>query len=212
MVIAVLIAFSPNAYTAGNSLAYFIIDSDLATAGYQGGSSLKDIGPGEYIGFAVYMKNYDDLGAYSVDVTWTGDAVLKNLGNAEFGKLYSTNSIMSVPSYTINGVTGAIEAEDSIFPSFLDIVSVDTADQYTISISSDGDAAVSTGYGMAYFVVFKTSSSFTTDDSVMIKIDVDVVNGDGTIEKALGYRYFSVNGATDVKTSTWGEVKSKFKD
>ena len=44
------------AFAQGNKLAYFKIDSDVGTAGFQGGSIVEDIGGGERVGFAVFVN------------------------------------------------------------------------------------------------------------------------------------------------------------
>ena len=201
-VLTLSVLMATSLFAQDNKLAFFAIDSDLATVGFQGGVSMMGIGGGDRVGFAVYVKNVDQLRTVSLDVTWDGTKA-EMAGEAGYG--------VDIDDRTVNGASLSV-SEDNALGDVSGIVNVDDAGQYTEDFAKlGGDALASSDYALVYCVVLRTVSGFTTDDSFAVNVGVKVLNDTGA-EKDLGMRQFYVNGSVDVKTSTWGEIKSQFKD
>ena len=193
---------STAALAQNNSLAFFKIDADLNTTGFQGGQSAKDIGATERVGFAVYVKNVDQMRTYIVDFTWDG-------GKATFNSDSGEN--VDLEERTVNGESCTL-SETNVLGSVSSLGEVNEAGHYTItSAKLGGDAASTTDYGLVYCLVLKTSATFSASDNFEIKAHIKVLNDTG-VEKDLGERTFYVNSSVDVQTSTWGEIKNQFKD
>jgi len=194
------------AFAQDNKLAYFKIDSDIGTAGFQGGYLVENIGGGERVGFAIYVKNVDQLRTCCVDFTWEGSKAT-----------FSSDSGFSIEldERKVNGAEVTL-SEDSVLALDGSGVSgageVSETGHYAIDFTKMGaDAVVTTEYGLIYLFVLKTETGFTTSDSFAVTAKVAVLNDSG-IRKEIGKRNFYVNGAVDVETSTWGEIKNQFKD
>jgi len=201
-VLILALSLSSVAFAQTNKLAFFSIDSDLATKAFQGGSIVKGIEGGKRVGFAVYVKNTDQMRSFIVDFKWDGK-------KADF----ATNSGASIEldEVAVNGATVTL-SEGNVLGTVSGLGEVKETGHYTITCAKlGGDAAAITDYGLVYLFVVKTATTFTKDDSFTITAKVSVLN-DGGVQKELGERAFYVNGATDVKTSTWGEIKNQFKD
>lgn len=190
------------AFAQQNKLAFFDIDSDLGTAGFQGGRVMEGIGGGARVGFVIFVKNVDQLRTVSLDVTWDG---AKATMAGESG--YS----IDIDDRTVNGAA-LTASEASAMGDVSGIVNVNEAGHYAEDFAKlGGDAVVTTDYGLVYCFVLRTADAFTTSESFAVTVKVKVLN-DAGVEKDLGERDFYVNGAVDVQTSTWGEIKSQFKD
>jgi len=190
------------AFAQQNKLAFFDIDADLGAAGFQGGRVVNDIGGGERAGFAIYVKNVDQLRTVSLDISWDGTKATR-AGESGYG--------IDIDDRTVNGASITL-SEASAMGDVSGIVNVNEAGHYAEDYAKLGGTAVATtDYGLVYCFVLRTVDGFTTDDSIAVTVKVKVLN-DAGIEKDLGQRDFYVNGAVDVKTSTWGEIKSQFKD
>jgi len=195
-------AFSTAAFAQNNSLAFFKIDADLNTAGFQGGQSVTDIGASERVGLGIYVKNVDQMRTYIVDFTWDGDKAAYNSDSGENVELEER---------TVNGVSCTL-SEENVLGSISSLGEVDEAGHYTItSAKLGGDAVSTTEYGLIYCLVLKTATTFSASDTFEIKAHIKVLNDAGA-EKDLGERTFYVNTSVDVQTSTWGEIKNQFKD
>ncbi|MCD6308492.1 MAG: hypothetical protein J7M24_05800 [Candidatus Latescibacteria bacterium] len=202
VIFVLVLAFATAAIAQENKLAFFSIDSDLATAGFQGGRIVKDIGGGSRVGFAIYVKNADQLRGYTVDFTW-------DAAKASFAS--DSGPSIDLDERKVNGVEVTL-SEDNVLESVAGVGEVNEDGHYKIDYAKlGGDALASTEYGLVYLLVLKTDAGFTTEDSFTITAKVSALN-DGGVKKPLGERDFYVNGAVDVKTSTWGEVKNQFKD
>ena len=185
-----------------NKLAYFKIDSDVGTTGFQGGSIVEDIGGGERVGFAIYVKNVDQLRGFTVDFTW-------DAAKADFSG--DSGPAIDLDERKVNGAEVTL-SEASVLESVAGVGEVDEAGHYAIDYAKlGGDAVATTDYGLVYLLVLKTATGFTTSDSFAVTAKIAVLN-DGGIRKEVGVRSFYVNGVVDVKTSTWGEIKNQFKD
>jgi hypothetical protein len=182
-----------------NKLAFFDIDSDIATAGFQGGKVIDGIGGGKRVGFAIYVKNVDQLQGASLDVTWDGT-------KAE--KAGETGPDISIDDREVNGAD-VTASETNALGSILSIPIADEAGHFAVDFT--GTALESSDYGLLYAVVLRTDADFTTNDNITVTVKVTVVNSTG-VQKELGSREFYVNGTVDVKTSSWGEIKNQFKD
>ena len=204
VVVFMLIFTASFAFAGQNQLAFFQIDADLANTGYQGLSYINGIGGGEEIGFAIYVKNVDELRAISVDLTWD---ITKAAKRSDTGDMIEEDDI------EINGLDEfAIEEEINMLGTVTPLVNVDEDGHYGVTISKLGGEAVSSEeFGLAYFVVLKTESTFSENDALTVTAKIDVLNNSGNV-KELGTRDFYVNMGVSVETKTWGEIKSKFKD
>lgn len=184
-----------------NKLAYFDIDADIATDGFQGGKVITGIDGGDRVGFAVYVKNTDQLRGYTVTFTWDG-AKAENTGDS--GPAIDLDR-------DINGEEIS-RTEDNALGDVAGLGEIDEAGKYEITYSKlGGDALASTDFGLLYCLVLKAAADFTTGDSIEVKASISAINDAGEI-KSLGTRSFYVNEGVDVKTSSWGEIKSQFKD
>jgi len=202
VIFVLILAFATTAIAQENKLAFFSIDSDLATAGFQGGRIVKDIGGGKRVGFAIYIKNEDQLRGFTVDFTW-------DPAKASFSG--DSGPAIDLDDRNVNGVDVTL-SEENVLGSVAGVGEVSEDGHYKIDYAKlGGDAVASTDYGLLYLLVLKTDASFTTEDSFTITAKVSALNDSGVL-KPLGERDFYVNGAVDVKTSTWGEVKNQFKD
>ncbi len=190
------------AFAQENKLAFFSIDGDVGTTGFQGGYKVEDIGGGERVGFAVFVKNVDQLRGFTVDFTW-------DASKAAFSG--DSGPAIDLDERKVNGAEVTL-SEDNVLGSVSGILVVDEAGHYAIDYAKlGGDAVATTDYGLIYLLVLKTEAGFTTDDLFGITAKIAVLN-DGGIKKEVGERSFYVNGVVDVKTSTWGEIKNQFKD
>jgi len=202
----VLMLFSVStAFAAFNSNAYFKLDSNLATTGFQDNSKLYvlNVGSGANVGFAIYSQAWNSSAGFTVAFEWDGT-------KATF-QLPPSGTKIDAATMTINGASATIPAETNILGTgaLLTIGETNSAGYYTNSFASLGTPST-TAVGLVYFAVFKTADTFKTTDQVTFKVSVTVSDADGA-SLFLGYRYFSVNQVS-VKTSTWGDVKTQFKD
>jgi len=187
-----------------------MLDTDIATLGYQGGSSLSGIGGGQKIAIAVYAKNVGDLQGAIVDVTWEATkASFPPRGN-------DTDTSIPDDEDDINGAADVVFAEEANI-----LGSVSSAPGYPVSEDGHfvdkfvklGSAAAENEYVLIYFVVLETEDAFTTDDYVVVSVKATAVDSNGILHY-MGVRNLYVNsgGGLGVKKTTWGEVKSQFKD
>ena len=204
VVVFMLICAASFAFAGQNQLAFYKIDADLATPSYQGLSNVTGIGAGEKVGFAVYVKNVDELRAISVDFTWD---ITKATMRSETGEMIEEDDI------AINGLEEfAIEEEPSMLGTVSALPDVDEDGHYGVTVSKlGGDAVSSEDFGLAYFFVLKTSTAFTESDDLTVTATINALNNGGLV-KELGTREFYVNKGVSVETKTWGEIKNKFKD
>lgn len=184
-----------------NKLAFFDIDSNIGTAGFQGGRVITGIGASARIGLAIYVKNVDQLRTVTVDFTWDGAKAAYNTDSG-FG--------IDLEERNVNGSTVTISEANVMTAdgsSVSGVGEVNETGHYAITFAKLGGSAVATtDYGLAYFLVLRTTASFTTDTNMVVSASIKALN-DAGVEKDLGTRDFYVNGGVDVKTSTWGEVK-----
>lgn len=190
-----------------NKLAFFDIDSNIGTAGFQGGKVVTGIGANARVGLAIYVKNVDQLRTITVDFTWDGTKAAFN-SDSGFG--------IDLEERNVNGVSvTATEANmmTADGSSVSGVGEINEAGHYAITFAKLGGTAVaSSDYGLVYFLVLRTTASFTTATQMTVKASIKALN-DAGVEKDLGVRDFYVNGGgVDVKTSTWGEIKSQFKE
>ena len=196
--------FVSTAIAQDNKLAFFKLDSDITTPGFQGGSVVSGIGEKDEIAFAIFVKNYDQLRGYTIELTWpTGKADMRSASGSE----------IAGDDYEVNGQEEVeIDDEVNVLGTVTGIPEVDEDGHFKASFAKlGGDAGVSSDYGLVYFANLKTVTGFTTDDSFAVVAKVSITNDSGIV-KYVGERTFYVNGGVDVKTSTWGNVKNQFKD
>ena len=198
--LALTLTLSTFVYAEGNSDAFFKIDATLGAAGYDGGSTVSDIGADQYVGFAIYVNNVDNFNAFLIDISWDADSADLD------GK---TGLDVTGESITINGAATDVAAESNLLGAPFGIPDAGNADgTYVMNYAALGTSASSADYGLVYYVVLKTSSSFTVDDAMVITAKVSIA--DAGVERYLGARKFNVNGGVGVKTETWGKIKKLF--
>jgi len=204
VVVFMLILVATCAFAGKNPLAIFKIDADLATPGHQGLSYVNGIGASEQVGFAVYVKNVDELRAISVDFTWD---------NAKATMRGATGEMIEEDDIEINGLDEfAIEEEENMLGSVSPLPDVDEDGHYGVTIAKlGGDAVATEDFGLSYFFVVRTVTAFTESDDLTVAAKINVYNNAGD-KKELGTRYFYVNRGVSVETKTLGEIKKMFKD
>jgi len=196
-------ALSSMSYAQENKLAFFQLDSVLGTTGYQGGSVVTGVAGAKRVGFAVYIKNVDQLRSIKVDFTWDGTKATYNT---------SSGANISLDEVAINGATVTM-SETNMLGSVSAIPVANEAGHFAEDFAKLGGTAVSsTNFGLGYFFVLRTVDAFTTAADIAVTAKIKVANDGGTV-KDLGERVFYVNkGSTDVQNATWGQVKNQFKD
>ncbi len=200
LILALTMATMVSAQT--NKLAFFDIDAEIQTEGFQGGNSVGGIESGKRVGFALYVKNVDQLRGYQVKFSWDGTL-------AEMTS--DSGSSIDLDDRNVNNEDVTL-SEDNAVGDLSSLGEVSGDGSYEITFSKlGGDALSSTDYGLVYLFVLKTSDTFTADTALRVQAEVTALNDAGT-QKSLGTRSFYINGGVDVKTSSWGEIKSQFKD
>lgn len=200
-----------SAFAINNANAYYMLDKNLATAGYQEGTTVvEEIGGSANVGFTIYAFVWDNARAYRIKFEW--DAVKASFKTTGFPA--SSTSIVDQEGLTINGASNVtVPNEDNIFGADIAPSPATTGTgSYEITYAKTGGGpATSLAEGsLLYYAVFKTVAGFTTGDGFAVKVSV-VVLDDNAVEKSLGTRYFYIS-AVAVKKSTWGSVKEIFKD
>jgi len=188
-----------------NQNAYFLIDQDLATKGFQGATTaIKNIGPTTQVGFAVYSQAWNSAKGFTVHFEW--DAAKGEFRKASGGPSIVDNQI------TINGASITPPVEDNIIgSSTITAGEINTPGVYEVSVAQQGGTAVTTAVGLIYFAVFRTLATFKTTNAFVVSAQVSVADANAQT-RFLGTRYFRVNQEIDVKNSSWGAVKKQFKD
>jgi len=189
---------------AQNASAYFKIDTDLKTVGYQEASKpyVTGIGATKLVGFGMYGLALEDVAGVTVLFEWEG-------AKATFRTSSSGGKIID-DSMDINGATQIPAAETGVLgASTISAGEKNEPGLYTVSLARQG-AGTTPASGLLYFAVFRTADTFKVGDQLAIKATVDISSAAGKT-RTLGTRYFVVN-QVDVKSATWGEVKSQFKD
>ncbi|MHB9027329.1 MAG: hypothetical protein ACYC9O_01020 [Candidatus Latescibacterota bacterium] len=201
--LALSVLLAGNAF-AQNAGAYYKMDTDLKVVGYQEASKpyVTGIGATKNVGFGIYGLALEDVAGVKVTFEWDG-------GKATFRPSNSGAKIVD-DEMTINGATQTPAAETGVLgSSTISAGEKNEAGFYTISLARQGSGTTPAS-GLLYFAVFRTADTFKVGDQLAIKATVSISNAAG-VERLLGTRYFVVN-QVDVKSATWGEVKSQFKN
>jgi len=193
-----------SAIAQSNLNAYFAIDTDLATSGFQTSpQAVTGIGPTAQIGFALYSQAWDSAKGFTVHFEWDGAL-------ATFRT--SSSPDMTDNDITINGAAITPPVETNIIgASRISAGEINSTGKYEISQAQQGGTASTTAVGLIYFLVLRTVSTFNTSTPLTVAASVTVADANAAT-RFLGTRYFYVNQEIDVKTSSWGEVKKQFKD
>lgn len=192
------------AFGENNAGAYFKLDKDIATAGYQEGvPNVTGIGASALVGFAVYAQGCDNLKGFTVRFEWDS-------AKAAYRTASGTN-ILIEDTTTINGQSiAAADEKNMLGDGLLTAGEITTpAGTYEVSKATTGSTVTTPG-GLIYYALFRTASTFKTDTTLSIKVSLTVADQDG-VTKFLGYRFFNV-GPVAVKNQSWGEVKKEFKN
>jgi hypothetical protein len=187
-----------------NSSSYFLLDTDLVTAGYQGMAGIMDIGASTEVGFAIYGMQIESIKGIEVKFEW--DAAKAEFRDRDSGVEMFDDTV------EINGSEITLAEESSILVGTIGSSPLtDTDGEFSAAYFIQGAGGSETATGLLFFAVFRTASGFLTTDELSIKATVKVSDPDGN-ERFLGTRYFLVNQSVDVKPATWKEVKEQFKD
>jgi len=192
-----------------NTNAYFKLDNNLATAGYQGLTDVTGIGGGVKVGFALYAKSWEQSSGIKVRFEWDGT-------KADYVKTES-GLIIAASTVTINGASTALAAQNNVISNTLTtyaFTETSSAGLYENTYTLFGGSPSTTAEGLIFFAVFNTAATFTSSDNITIAAMCDVIDASGA-QLPLGVRYFNVNMSndpTEVKSATWKEVKDQFKD
>ena len=203
--LAVLVS-SPAFAQSINGQSIFMIDTDLSTAGYQGIIAPTGIGAGQLVGFAIYVNKVDALKSFNIDMTW--DGTLASMDN-------DSEVEIEEDDVNINGADITLAEDASILGSVsMGPGEIDEDGHYYAAYGKfSGDAVAQEAFGLLYYFVLETSDSFSADAGLVVTAKVTIGSGGQEAPRYLGQRYFYVNSdPTDVQESTWGEIKSQFKD
>ena len=203
--LAVLVS-SPVFAQSINGQSIFMIDTDLATAGYQGAVAPTGIGAGQMVGFGIYVNKVDALKSFNIDMTW--DGTLASMDN-------DSEVEIEEDDVNINGADITLADDANILVSVsMGPGEIDEDGHYYAAYGKfSGDAVAQEAFGLLYYFVLETSDSFSADDALVVTAKVTIGSGGQEAPRYLGQRYFYVNsGPVDVQESTGGEIKSQFKD
>ncbi len=192
---------------AENENAYFLLDTEVTTAGYQGLGDVMDIGSRQQVGFAIHGINLTNVAGLTVKFEWDGT-------KADFRGNSSMTSMID-DDMNINGADVILAEEDNVIPgSPIEAGVVDSEGFYTSSYAGTSGAytaEVGAPEQLIFLAVFRTVDGFTAEDTVTIAASVTVADANGN-ERFLGTRHFHVNTSVSVEDATWGEVKKQYKD
>ncbi|MFC1574007.1 T9SS type A sorting domain-containing protein [Candidatus Latescibacterota bacterium] len=166
---------------------YIFIDTNLATAGYQGGNSIENPGPDEFIGFAVYLKEKQGVNGFTLDITW--DAMKAVFRNNKSGISITDDDI------TLNGNSLIMAEEDNILElngaQTISAGEINEAGRYQISYAKAGRDEVEVSEGLIYLAIFKTTSELSIDEEFSITFNLEVVDETKEITE-LGNAVFTI--------------------
>ena len=157
---------------------YITFDLDPENFGFQeDGSLLKNPGPDELIGFAVYIQKNINILGFTVDFTW------------ESTELYFRES-KSGPDINddvldINGKDNVVLAQETNLllsdntGSLYSVTESDSDGHYEASYEKIGGEAITGSDGLLYFAVFKTASHISERDPISITVRVTIRDDDG---------------------------------
>jgi len=203
--LSLFVFLTGTAFAQKNANAYFLLDTDLKTSGYQGMGEVLNIGASARVGFAVYAMQWQEAAGFTVLLEWDGAKATYRA--SEGGPDIVDNDI------AINGeATFTLPAETNILAG--STITAGTRDEtglYTNSYALSGAAASTSAEGLVFFAVLRTVAGFQPTDALTVKASVTVSDAGGNT-RFLGTRFFHVNQSVDVKPATWKEVKEQFKD
>jgi len=203
-IIFLSLLFVNTVFAQNNANAYFLVDTDLVTEGYQGMSEVMEIGGKARVGFALYAKQWENSKGFTVTFEW--DAT-----KAEFRSGDSAAEMVD-DDMTVNGAEITLAEEANILAaSLIEAGKRDEEGFFTNSYAQQGGDASTAAEGLIYLAVFRTLETFQPSDALTVKASVTVADEVGNT-RFLGTRYFHVNMSVDVKNATWKEVKEQFKD
>jgi len=192
------------AFAQKNANAYFLLDTDLVTAGYQGMGEVLDVGAKAKVGFAIYAKQWEESKGFTILFEWDGT-------KAEYRASESGVDIVD-NDITVNGAAITLAEEKNILGG--STITAGTRDEtglYTNAYALSGGSAATAAEGLVFLGIFRTLDGFLSTSTLTIKASVTVSDASGNT-RFLGTRFFHVNMSVDVKPATWKEVKEQFKD
>jgi len=196
--------FAGSALAQSNASSYFMLDTDLTTAGYQGMGDILEIGAGVEVAFGMYAMQIDTIKGFTVKLEW--DAAKAELRTRDSGIEIFDDTV------EFNGSEITMAEEANILVGTIGSLPVTSPEgEFQENYFIQGDGGNEAAAGLAYLAVFRTGADFKTTDALTVKASLTVADPDGN-ERFLGTRYFHVNQSVDVKPATWKEVKDQFKD
>lgn len=207
MILMGVIVSAPAFAADTNGSAIFKIDTNLAQAGFQGDDlKVNGIGASQTVGFGIFVKDVNPIRSFNIDVTW--DGALADISTKCATSIAADDITINGSAITL-GETANLLGDPTKGPGEVK----ETGHYYGSYAKFGGDEVVSTDYGLLYFFALKTKATFVSEKmAVAVKTTIGWTTG-GVGSRYLGQRYFYVNpGVVDVKNSSWGKIKSQFKD
>lgn len=207
ILLGVLIA-APSFAQTTNGTAVFKIDTNLEQAGFQGDDmKVAGIGANQTVGFGIFVGLVNPIRSFNIDVTW--DGALADISTKCATSIAADDVTINGKAMTL-GETANMLGDPTKGPGEVK----ETGHYYGSYAKFGGDEVVSADYGLLYFFALKTKATFKDVDklAVSVKTTIGWTTG-GVGSRYLGQRYFYVTGLVDdVKNSSWGKIKSQFKD
>jgi hypothetical protein len=197
--------FAVSAFAQSNASSYFMLDTDLTTAGYQGMGEVLEIGAGIDVAFGIYAMQIEGIKGFTVKFEF--DPTKASFRDRDSGTVIFDDDV------EYNGAAEITMAEEAnIMVGTIGTSPVTSPEgEYSAAYFIQGDGGSETAAGLIYLAVLRTGADFKVTDALTVKASLTVGDSDGN-ERFLGTRYFHVNQSVDVKPATWKEVKDQFKD
>lgn len=173
-----------------NHDSYFMLDTTISNAGYQGGTTIDNPGTEKFIGIASYIFKVTKLRSFSIDITWEST-------KARYVPSRSGASVES-DSYSINGIdTVFMPGEKNLLlsdsSSITSIGEINDEGHYSITWAKMGGESVIADSGLLYFAVFKTRSNEEFD----IHFNARIYDDEGN-ETVLSEQTFIINKEKEI--------------
>ena len=185
-----------------NENATIRIDTNLEEHGRQPFTPVSGVGANELIGFAIYGEQWASPGFVYFELNWNSDVAL-------FKPDISFFTVPQNQSHTINGVSLTLPEEGNIMEKFggdLEYSASETSPGTVIGyIEQKEDVAPQLNDGLLYLVVFETTGTFSSGDSLIVDLHVEIDDDKGTKTIDRKFRASAQNAFVNVITPEGGE-------
>jgi hypothetical protein len=161
-----------------NQYASFSIDTDLEHTGCQEDSVLYNPGPGNELGFAVYLREVDEVRSFRLRITWNPSVVSlvhSRSGSSITGGDYDINGEENV---LVAGEKNALVAAGGFLSS---LIEENDPGVFTVVTAKMGGEAFRGPDGLLYFIVFRTRDEVPVTESFTINLELDIIDDKGII-------------------------------